>query len=142
MAAEPTADFLLLLARALHEAGQPSHLLEQTLERAAGRLGLTVDAFCVPTAVLLSFEHAGGTVAWVPLASGLIILLPGLSLVDAVEELASGNLASGAARLAGVGVGFLALTFGVLAGLHVADLLPLAVTVPREPLPRWVIVPA
>jgi len=56
-------------------------------------------------------------VEWIPLASGLIILLPGLSLVDAVDELAYGHLTSGASRLAGVGVVLLAMTFGSMLGL-------------------------
>ena len=55
-------------------------------------------------------------IEWIPLASGLIILLPGLALVDAVEELAHGHLASGGARLAGVGVVLLTMTFGAVLG--------------------------
>lgn len=54
---------------------------------------------------------------WIPLAAGLIILLPGLALVDAIEELAHGHLTSGSARLAGVGAVLLAMTFGALLGL-------------------------
>jgi hypothetical protein len=59
---------------------------------------------------------------WIPLASGLIILLPGLALVDAIEELAHGHLTSGSARLAGVGAILLAM-FAVfaLAGEACAD---------------------
>jgi len=58
--------------------------------------------------------YLGSFVHWIPLASGMVILLPGLSLVDSIEELANGHLASGGARMAGVGVAFLALIFGVL----------------------------
>jgi uncharacterized membrane protein YjjP (DUF1212 family) len=61
---------------------------------------------------------------WIPLAAGLIILLPGIALVDAVEELAHGRLVAGGARMAGVGVVFLALTFGAVFGTAVAELLP------------------
>jgi uncharacterized membrane protein YjjP (DUF1212 family) len=61
---------------------------------------------------------------WIPLAAGLIILLPGIALVDAVEELAHGRLVAGSARLAGVGVVFLALTFGAVLGTSAAALLP------------------
>ena len=50
-------------------------------------------------------------VEWIPLASGLIILLPGLALVDSLEELAHGQLVAGGARLAGVAVVLLAMTF-------------------------------
>jgi len=61
---------------------------------------------------------------WIPLAAGLIILLPGIALVDAVEELAHGRLVAGAGRMAGVGVVFLALTFGAVLGTACAQLLP------------------
>ena len=60
---------------------------------------------------------------WIPLASGLVPLLPGLSLVDAIEELANGHLTSGASRMAGVGVAFLTLIFGVLLGVALDDVL-------------------
>lgn len=58
---------------------------------------------------------------WIPLASGLIILLPGISLVDAVDELANGHLASGGARMSGVGVAFLAIAFGAVMGSEIAS---------------------
>lgn len=80
---------------------------------------------------------------WVPLAAGLIILLPGISLVDAIEELAHGHLASGGARLAGVGVAFLALTFGTVLGTQFSEMFPNSPTVRTpESLPGWVIGPA
>jgi uncharacterized membrane protein YjjP (DUF1212 family) len=86
----------------------------------------------------------GDFVEWIPLAAGLIILLPGLSMVDAVEELANGHLASGASRLAGVGVAFLALTFGAVLGFKTADLLRLGPNPPTDlaELPGWVVLPA
>jgi uncharacterized membrane protein YjjP (DUF1212 family) len=55
-------------------------------------------------------------VVWIPLASGLIILLPGLSLVDALDELAHGHLTSGGSRLSGVGVVLLVMGFGAVLG--------------------------
>lgn len=80
----------------------------------------------------------GPVVGWVPLAAGLIILLPGISLVDAIEELAHGHLVSGGARLAGVGVVFLALTFGAVGGAVLAAGLTSADrTGHPEPLPGW-----
>jgi uncharacterized membrane protein YjjP (DUF1212 family) len=82
-------------------------------------------------------------VDWIPLASGLIVLLPGLPMVDAVEELAHGHLTSGAARLAGVGVVLLAMTFGAVLGTVIVE--PVTVDSPAtvaEPLPQWMLVPA
>ncbi len=82
-------------------------------------------------------------VEWIPLAAGLIILLPGLALVDAVEELAHGQLTAGAARLAGVSVALLAMTFGAVLG---SILVQATAIIPEggvaNPLPEWFLVPA
>ncbi|MDP6446743.1 MAG: threonine/serine exporter family protein [Pirellulaceae bacterium] len=48
--------------------------------------------------------------------ASLIILLPGLSLTVAINELATQNLASGTARLAGAFSVFLTMAFGVVMG--------------------------
>src|SRR5690242_16132287 len=56
----PTADFLVMLARSLHEVGQPSHLLEDTLKRVAARLGQSIEVMALPTVVLMA--DAGGRV--------------------------------------------------------------------------------
>jgi uncharacterized membrane protein YjjP (DUF1212 family) len=82
-------------------------------------------------------------VEWIPLASGLIILLPGLSLVDAVDELAHGHLTSGASRLAGVGVVLLAMTFGSMLGLALVG--PDSIDPPATQtvhFTRWWMIPA
>jgi uncharacterized membrane protein YjjP (DUF1212 family) len=85
----------------------------------------------------------GSFVDWVPLAAGLIILLPGMSLFDAVDELANGHVASGGARLAGVAVVFLALAFGADLGWRVADFLPgERHLLESAPLAGWTIIPA
>lgn len=82
-------------------------------------------------------------VEWIPLASGLIILLPGLALVDALDELAHGNLASGGARMAGVGVVLLVMAFGAVVG---ASLLSPAINIPSPETPPgaplWWMAPA
>jgi len=263
--------FLLVLARALHEVGQPAHRLDALLVRTAQRLGVTMQLFGLPTGLILSFDHDGGPVThvlpiqpgavhlerliqltqvadevihgrlsaqeartrleaimtapprwgrpaivaaylfsamafaiffgagwaelivatmvglavggvavamervqtsrrlfellaaaaaalvaevdeilvgsfveWVPVAAGLIILLPGIMLVDAVEELSYGHLVSGGARMAGVAVVFLALTFGTILGTRLADFIPGEPPAPKEPqtFPPWSLVPA
>jgi uncharacterized membrane protein YjjB (DUF3815 family) len=48
--------------------------------------------------------------------SGLIVLMPGLSLTTAVTELSTGHLSSGSARLAGALAVLLKLSLGVLLG--------------------------
>jgi uncharacterized membrane protein YjjP (DUF1212 family) len=82
---------------------------------AAAGAGLTVQ---------VASQLIGSCVEWIPLAAGLIILLPGISLLDSVTELSHGLLVSGGARLAGVIVAFLALAFGAMAGSSIDDFLP------------------
>lgn len=81
----------------------------------------------------------GGFEEWIPMAAGLIILLPGVALVDSVNELASGHLLAGGARMAGVAVAFLALTFGTVVGIALADRMPgtRMFDTARAHLPDW-----
>lgn len=73
---------------------------------------------------LIWFFSAG--LAW-PLAnqltllSGLIILLPGLSITIALAELATQNLVSGTARLFGAASILIQLTFGSIIGMELAE---------------------
>lgn len=88
--------------------------------------------------------------AWlVPLAlklvvlSALIVLVPGMSLTNAVRELTSQHLASGVARFAGAAATILKLTFGTIAAAQVcavAHIVPAAYSLP--PLPLWAQWPA
>ncbi len=86
----------------------------------------------------------GHLVEWIPLASGLIILLPGLAMVDSLDELAHGHLASGGSRMAGVGIVLLAMAFGAVLGSLLV--LPPDATIPDEGVPTgaqtWWVVPA
>lgn len=72
--------------------------------------------------------------------SGLIILLPGLGLTVAINELASRHLISGASRLTAAALVFLQLIFGVALGQRLAEVLPLPpVGPPPAPLPFWTV---
>src|SRR5215470_4513522 len=51
-----TAELFVALARALHQVGQPSHRVEQTLELAAQRLGVEVHVLCLPTGLIIALE--------------------------------------------------------------------------------------
>jgi uncharacterized membrane protein YjjP (DUF1212 family) len=93
---------------------------------------------------------AGGLIGrWVPSASypilvisGIIGLLPGLGLLVAMQELGTGNLVSGTARMAGTGLVFILLAFGVGLGQQLgASWLPLAPASPTA-LPIWTVAPA
>jgi uncharacterized membrane protein YjjP (DUF1212 family) len=87
-------------------------------------------------------EIFGAYGGWIPLAAGLIVLLPGIALVDALEELSNGQLTAGSSRLAGAGVVFLALTFGALAGGKAAEIWPQVHDVEATHLPEWFVLPA
>lgn len=70
--------------------------------------------------------------------AGLIVLLPGLRLVVAMNELATGNLVAGTARLVDTGMTFLALGFGVALGQRLAaPWLEGALRGAPLPLPGW-----
>ena len=75
--------------------------------------------------------------------SALIVLVPGMSLTNAVRELTSQHLASGVARFAGAAATILKLTFGTIAAAQicaVAHIVPAAHSL--SPLPPWMQWPA
>ena len=75
--------------------------------------------------------------------SALIVLVPGMSLTNAVRELTSQHLASGVARFAGAAATILKLTFGTIAAAQVcavAHIIPAAHSLPS--LPLWTQWPA
>ncbi|MEM8758564.1 MAG: threonine/serine exporter family protein, partial [Planctomycetota bacterium] len=87
-------------------------------------------------ASVLSWAAGGLSVEVVTLA-GVIILLPGLSLTIAINELATRHLASGGARLVGAIAVLVSIGFGVAFGGRVAGLLEIGVSVPPMALPEW-----
>jgi uncharacterized membrane protein YjjP (DUF1212 family) len=109
-------------------------------------LAPSTEAVCALTATLLA--NAASTlvhplsVQTVVLAS-LIVLLPGLALTTAINELATQHLVSGVARLAGAFAVLLKLTFGVVAGTQIAYLCGWTVVEAAVvPVPGWVLWPA
>jgi uncharacterized membrane protein YjjP (DUF1212 family) len=66
-----------------------------------------------------------GTEVYITMVSGLIILLPGLTLTIAMAELATQNLISGTARVFGAGTVFILMAFGMVIGNHIAEVLAL-----------------
>jgi uncharacterized membrane protein YjjP (DUF1212 family) len=93
---------------------------------------------------------AGGLIGrWLPsvsytilVVSGIIGLLPGLGLLVSMQELGTGNLVSGTARMAGTGLVFILLAFGVGLGQQLgASWLPVVPTLPLA-LPLWTVAPA
>ncbi len=73
--------------------------------------------------------------------AGLVVHLPGLTLVTALNELATGHLVAGTARMAGTAMTFLQLAFGVVVGQQLgARLVPVHAHAPQV-LPGWTLVP-
>ncbi len=99
------------------------------------RLAEALDAISALLATLIVFAVAH-YLAPMSLQSvvvaAVIVLLPGLSLTNAVSELSSQHLVSGTARFAGAMATLLKLTFGTVAGTQIAHLLGWN---PVEPLP-------
>lgn len=78
----------------------------------------------------------GNTPFLVALA-GLIVLVPGLTLTVAMNELASRHLVAGSARLAGAITSFVVLAFGVAIGARLGTIFGAPPVVPLEPTPAW-----
>lgn len=71
--------------------------------------------------------------------ASLVVLLPGLTLTNAVNELTSQHLVSGTARLAGAVATVLKLTVGAMIAVTLAQLIGLAPEVrASRPQPDWV----
>ncbi|MEJ7746568.1 MAG: threonine/serine exporter family protein [Luteimonas sp.] len=93
----------------------------------AGLIAITVAAFIAPLNL--------NTV----IIAALIVLLPGLGLTNAVNELSSQHLVSGTARFAGALTTILKLTIGTMIALTVAQLLGIEPAVRNlRPQPMWV----
>ena len=107
------------------------------------RLYELVASFCVT--LWVSALHPLGTpvTPFVVILSGLIVLVPGLTLTVAVSELATQNLVSGTARMTSAGMSLLQMAFGVALGQQVAQHLfgPMAAHTATA-LPPWTLVVA
>jgi len=96
-------------------------------------------------AALMAALVAGAAGAWlghvspfIASVAGLIVLLPGLSLTTALTELATRNLVSGTARLAGVTMTFLGIGGGLALGAAIGSRLWHVGPNPSPvPLPAW-----
>jgi uncharacterized membrane protein YjjP (DUF1212 family) len=110
----------------------------------AGR-SVTVDRiFEFLVAAVVTFLAAGFATSVVPVASGivivasLVVLLPGLSLTLALNELGTGHLVSGTARFSGAMMTFLKIGIGVGVGRKLAEFLPGAIAeATPQVLPWW-----
>ena len=102
------------------------------------------DVYEPVSACAASFIAGVLSVIWAPFATsiaslaGLIVLIPGFMLTIAIRELSTRHLASGTARLAGAGITFLGIIFGVALGNRLALVVAgPARLAPIVPLPAW-----
>jgi uncharacterized membrane protein YjjP (DUF1212 family) len=68
---------------------------------------------------------------------GIIVLLPGMGLLVSMQELGTGHLVAGTARLAGTSLTFLLLAFGVRLGQRLGGAWLNGPAVDPVPLPGW-----
>lgn len=69
--------------------------------------------------------------------AGLIVLIPGMTLTTAVNELATRHLVSGSARLMGALIIFVMIGFGIAVGLRFAEFIPHADGGAAAHFPEW-----
>ena len=114
----------------------------QTLARTRPRLRESVDALSAMVAAAIAIMVA----AWVAplnlntvIISALIVLMPGLMLTNAINELTSQHLISGTARFAGAVAVMIMLTVGTMVAMTAADLVGIEPQVRAwRPQPAWV----
>jgi uncharacterized membrane protein YjjB (DUF3815 family) len=130
---------------------------------AAGLIGLVVSLLVLATSIhartralsdmtaalaatLIAYAAAWGTGALrtdITILASLIVLLPGLGVTVAVNELATQNLASGTARLFGAITTFLTIAFGIVMGRNVGlHFFPVEPPPPGPPLELGVVLVA
>lgn len=96
-------------------------------------------------ATMISFgfnSWLGLSSTYIPVVSGIMVLIPGMMLTIAMAELATQNLVSGTARLLGSGVIFIQMIFGVATGTQIAGMIFGEATITRgidHQLPGWTI---
>lgn len=81
-----------------------------------GYLFPTMAAFIAACLSYLLAYLTGHASVYITLVSGLIVLLPGLTITVGLGELATQNLVSGTARLAGAAILFVLMGFGIAVG--------------------------
>jgi len=110
------------------------------------RLAVASDAICALVATTVTIVVSAFVV---PLAiksvvlASLIVLVPGMSLTNAVREISSGHLVSGMARMGGAMSTLLKLTFGTIAATQLCAAVGVAARDFALPaLPAWTDYPA
>lgn len=106
----------------------------------AAAVALVVERLASPA--LVSAGHGWAAVdAFLVTLSGLIVLLPGLTLTLAMSELANRQLVSGTGRVTHAATILLSVGFGIAVGRTIGGFLPDAVEA-SEALPSWAVAAA
>ncbi len=126
-------------------AGLQVALVIMVLGRIQGfqRITPPLAAVVAMTLAQLALWVLGPYSVYISTVTGLIVLLPGLSLTVGLTELATGHPISGTARVANAVVAFLMIGFGIALGGQVGHLLPEGLGAGQPvPLPSWTAWPA
>jgi uncharacterized membrane protein YjjP (DUF1212 family) len=102
-----------------------------------GRIFEPVAAFVAATVVALLGAWGGGHSVPIATLAGFIVLIPGLTVTTAIQELATQHLTAGTTRMAAAFMTFVGIGFGVALGYRVAALAGTAPPVTPEGLPDW-----
>jgi len=97
-----------------------------------------VAAFCAGVIACVAAVYLAPVSLFIATCSGLIILLPGLTVTTAISELATQHLASGTARMMSAIMVFLTIGFGLAVGLKLGMVtLHPNIEAISVPLPAW-----
>jgi uncharacterized membrane protein YjjP (DUF1212 family) len=121
-----------LLIGVMYVMGAKRPRLAESLEAVAALVAMLLASWIAAHVAPLSLKTV--------IVASLIVLLPGLMLTNAVQELTSQHLVSGTARFAGAFAVLLKLTFGTVAASQIAHLLGWAPQVAATSAlpPAWV----
>lgn len=127
-----TAGIIGLMIGMLEAAAQSRPRLSEAFEALAGLLAGTVAILVASLIGPLNLNTV--------IIAALIVLLPGMTLTNAMNELTSRHLVAGTARFAGALTTILKLTIGTAIALNVARLVGLEPMVrAARPQPEWVV---
>lgn len=127
-----TAGVIGLMIGLLDAAAQSRPRLSEAFEAIAGLLAGTVTIVVASLIGPLNLNTV--------IIASLIVLLPGMALTNAMNELTSRHLVSGTARFAGAMTTILKLTIGTAIALNLASLIGLEPVVRAlRPQPGWVV---
>jgi uncharacterized membrane protein YjjP (DUF1212 family) len=104
------------------------------------RLFEPIAAFLAAILLALAARATGGMSATITTLASLIVLMPGMTLTNAITELTTQHLAAGTSRLMSALMVFLAMGFGVALGSQLVRVtLGSVPTAEPAPLPTWTI---